>query len=248
MSSAVAIVLAAGKGTRMKSDLPKVLLDVCSRPMIEYVLEALRKGGIVRNVIVVGYRADLVEAALGGQPDIEFVLQEPQLGTGHAVMVCREALAGYKGPVLIAVGDSPMLQKQSVRHLLEAFETGRDSCILGTAYKDDPTGLGRIVRDSSGQFVGIVEEKDATDQQRRITEVNMSTYVFGCQDLFDALEQLKPNNVQSEYYITDCPSILLAAGKRVRALDVLKPCEAMSINTLEELSAVEEILRGNTSS
>lgn len=244
----MAIVLAAGKGTRMKSDLPKVLLEVCGRPMIEYVLEALRKGGIVRNLIVVGYRADLVEAALGGQPDIEFVLQEPQLGTGHAVMVCREALSGYEGAVLVAVGDSPMLQEQSVQHLLDAFETGRDSCILGTATKDDPTGLGRIVRDSSGQFVEIVEEKDATDQQRRITEVNMSTYVFDCQDLFDVLEQLEPNNVQGEYYITDCPGILLARGKRVRALNVLKPCETMSINTLEELSAVEEVLRGSTAS
>lgn len=247
MSNAVAVVLAAGKGTRMKSDLPKVLLDVCGRPMIEYVLEALRKSGIGRNLLVVGYRADLVEAALGDQVDVEFVYQRPQLGTGHAVMVCRDALAGYKGPVLIVLGDSPMLQQASVEHLLEAFEPGRDGCVLGTAYKDDPTGLGRIVRDSGRRFVGIVEEKDATQRQRRITEVNMSTYVFDCQDLFDALEQLKPNNVQSEYYITDCPSILLAAGKRVRALDVLKPCEAMSINTLEELSAVEEILRGNTS-
>ncbi|MCH8923834.1 MAG: hypothetical protein IIA67_11895 [Planctomycetes bacterium] len=136
-----------------------------------------------------------------------------------------------------------MLQSDSVRALLAAFERDRPACLLGTAQKDDPTGLGRIVRDAEGNFVGIVEEKDATDEQRKITEVNMSTYLFGAADLLQALDELRNDNVQGEYYITDGPGILKADGKDVRALDVLQPCEALSINNLAELAVVEEEMK-----
>jgi len=243
MGEPVAVVLAAGKGTRMKSDRPKVLLEVCGRPMIQYVIDALRAGGVKRTLVVVGYKADDVRAALAGQPDVSFVEQTEQLGTGHAVMVCRDELAGHGGAVIVVTGDSPMLQADSVRALLEEFEAGRPACIIGTTHKDDPSGLGRVVRDADGRFQAIVEHKDASDEQRAITEVNMSTYLFDCRSLLAALDQLTTENVQREYYLTDCPGILQRAGRPVQALDVLKPCEALSINTLEELAEVEAEMR-----
>jgi len=240
---AAAVVLAAGKGTRMKSDLPKVLVDACERPLIQYVLDALRRSGIERIHVVVGYRRELVEAALEGQSGVSFVEQSEQLGTGHAVMVCREALADHEGPVVVVTGDSPMLQSSSMDRLLAGFEQDQAACVMGTIHKEDPTGLGRVVRDADGEFAAIVEEKDATDEQRRITEVNMSTYVFDRRDLFAALDQLRPNNKQGEYYITDCPGILKQEGKTVKALPVLQQVEALSVNTVEDLAIVEAAMR-----
>jgi bifunctional UDP-N-acetylglucosamine pyrophosphorylase/glucosamine-1-phosphate N-acetyltransferase/UDP-N-acetylglucosamine pyrophosphorylase len=239
MSNRLAIVLAAGKGTRMKTDLPKVVVEVCRRPMIHFVLDALEKVGVDTVCVVVGYRSDEVRYALSGRNNLIYVDQVPQLGTGHAVMVCREHLLGRDGPVAILTGDSPLLQPDSLSALFELYEQGRPACILGTQYRDDPTGLGRIVRDAQGGFLGIVEEKDATEQQRAITEVNMSTYVFDCTELVHCLDRIGNHNRQGEYYLTDAPGILRKEGKDVRALPVLKPCEALSINTLEELAVVE---------
>lgn len=243
----VAIVLAAGKGTRMKSDLPKVLIEVLGRPMIHYVLDALEKTGVDEVLVVVGYRADLVRATLAGRPGVRFVEQTEQLGTGHAVMVCREALQGHEGAVLIVTGDSPLAQPDSLRKLLDEFEREPPACLLGTAHKENPQGLGRIVRDEDGEFERVVEEKDATEDERRITEVNMSCYVFAGPDLLYALERIRPSNAQAEYYLTDCPGVLKLAGRPVRARAVLKPIEALSINTREELAAVEEVIRSGQS-
>lgn len=239
MSNRIAVVLAAGKGTRMKTDLPKVLIDVCGRPMIEYVLDALVEGGVDRTIVVVGYRAECVREALKERDGIAFALQAEQLGTGHAVMACRDLLADHVGPVLVVAGDSPMMQATSVSAVFDDFERCPAACVLGTVHKDDPTGLGRIVRDQHGAFRAIVEEKDATEPQRQITEVNMSFYVFNCTDLLPILGQLKADNAQGEYYITDCPGALVAQKKEVRALPVLKPVESLSINTEGELGSVE---------
>lgn len=235
----MAIVLAAGKGTRMESDLPKVLVPVAGRPMVRYVVDALRTAGAGRIVVVVGYRAELVEGELRGEPGIEFAEQREQLGTGHAVMMCRAALAAHDGPVVVVAGDSPMLQAGSVRLLLDEFRSLDAACLLGTVCRDDPHGYGRIVRDATGQFTGIVEEKDATPEQRDIKEINVSTYVFDAQELLAALDQLRADNSQKEYYITDCPAIMLREGKRVEALAVLQPREALSINSPAELAKVE---------
>lgn len=240
---ALAIVLAAGKGTRMKSELPKVLVPVAGRPMLRYVIDSLRQAGVSRIVIVVGYRADLVRAELAKEPGIEFAEQTEQLGTGHAVMMCRGQLADHQGPVFIVAGDSPLLQADSVKTVLENFSASKASCVLGTVDKSNPTGYGRIVRDGQGKFVGIVEEKDATPQQRAIQEVNVSTYVFDAQELLWALDQLTNSNAQSEYYLTDCPAILMAAGRTVTAEKVLQPCESLSINNMEELALVEEEMK-----
>ena len=245
-SAPLAIILAAGKGKRMASDLPKVLLPVCGRPMVRYVLDAVRAAGVERTVVVLGYRGELVRKELAGEPGVAFAEQTQQLGTGHAVMMCRESIAGRDGPVLILAGDSPLVQVSSLREVLAEFTAQRPACLLGTANKPDPTGLGRIVRDGAGNFLAIVEEKDATPDQRALTEVNMSTYVFAAADLLWALDQLTADNAQREYYLTDCPGVLKRAGKEVVAAQVLQPCEALSINTPAELAAVEDEMKRTT--
>jgi len=243
MTDAVAVVLAAGLGTRMKSDLPKVLVQVLGRPMIEYVLDALEAVGIKKTIVVVGYRAEDVKQTLADRRGLQFALQAERLGTGHAVKMAQPLLVGQTGPVVVLAGDSPMIQASSLRKLLEHFEREQPACLLGTLHKANPFGLGRIVRDGQGEFAGIVEEKDATDDQRRITEVNMSTYIFSGPDLLYALDHLKNENRQKEYYLTDCPGILRAQGKLVQALPVLQPCEALSINNMDELAEVEAEMR-----
>ena len=242
-NSPVAVILAAGMGTRMKSDLPKVLCPVLGRPMIEFVLDALEQAGVQRMIAVIGYRADDVRMALAGRANVEFALQSERLGTGHAVKMAQDQLAGHDGPTIVVAGDSPMIQAQSVRKLLDHFKAYQPACLLGTLHKANPAGLGRIVRDGAGQFAGIVEEKDASEAQRQITEVNMSTYIFDNRELLHALALLKNENRQREYYLTDCPGILQGEGKTVQALPVLQPCEALSINTVEELALVEAELR-----
>jgi UDP-N-acetylglucosamine diphosphorylase/glucosamine-1-phosphate N-acetyltransferase len=242
MLSTIAVVLAAGKGTRMKSDLPKVLLPVAGRPMIEYVLDALAAAGVSNTIVVIGYRGDLVREMLARRRGVMFVEQREQLGTGHAVMACREALEPHGGAVLVVTGDSPLMQTTSIAALLAEFDRTRPACLLGTAHRIDPAGLGRIVRDADGGFRGIVEDRDATPDERRITEVNMSCYVFDCRELLGALGKIGRHNAQGEYYLTDCPGVLLREGKRVDALPVLQPCEALSINTVDELAVVEREL------
>lgn len=233
------VILAAGKGTRMKSDLPKVLFPVGGRPMIEYVLDALHAVGISRIVVVVGYRADLVQKTLAHSPGLEFVEQSPQLGTGHAIMVCQPALANHTGPILILTGDTPLVQPATLRAMFDEFQRTNPACLMGTARKQNPAGLGRVVRDKQGNFQAIVEEKDATPEQKAVTEVNMSYYLFDSRELWHALQQVRSNNVQGEYYITDCPGILKKEGKDVRALCALTHGETLSINTADELAEVE---------
>jgi bifunctional UDP-N-acetylglucosamine pyrophosphorylase/glucosamine-1-phosphate N-acetyltransferase/UDP-N-acetylglucosamine pyrophosphorylase len=243
MSEPLAIILAAGKGKRMASDLPKVLMPVSGRPMVRYVIDTVRAAGIKRMVLVVGYRGELVRQELADEPGIEFAEQTAQLGTGHAVMMCRPQLANQRGPVVVLAGDSPMTQSTSLKALLAEYAARQPACLLGTASKPNPAGLGRILRDNAGKFVGIIEDKDASPEQKAINEVNLSTYVFRPDALLASLEQLTANNLQGEYYLTDCPGVLIAAGERVAALCVLQPCESLSINTPDELKIVEEEIR-----
>jgi bifunctional UDP-N-acetylglucosamine pyrophosphorylase/glucosamine-1-phosphate N-acetyltransferase/UDP-N-acetylglucosamine pyrophosphorylase len=241
--------MAAGKGTRMKSDLPKVLYPVWGRPMIDYVLDVLETV-VERIFVVVGYRSDLVRESLRGRRKLEFVEQTEQLGTGHAVMVCRDQLVGYEGALLVLAGDCPMVQAETINKLFDAYNAtdtlGKKipSCVLGTATKDNPTGLGRILRDSNGEFIGIVEERDATPEQLQIKEVNMSYYVFHSPDLLGALSELRSDNSQNEYYITDVPAVLKRQEKKVIAMPILKQIETLGINTVEEAQVVEKALQG----
>ena len=237
------IVLAAGQGTRMNSNLPKVLFPVCGKPLVRHVVETIRKAGVTRIVLVVGFREELVREEFQNEADIEFVTQHERLGTGHAVQVCFEQLASHTGPVLVVTGDSPLIQKASIKALINAHYEEELACVLGSLESDDPTGLGRIARNKDGSFQGIVEHKDATSEQLAINEVNMSTYVFASHHLQWSLSQLRTNNTQDEYYLTDCPAILLKNGQAVDAKPILLPCEALSVNTPEQLQSVEERMR-----
>jgi bifunctional UDP-N-acetylglucosamine pyrophosphorylase/glucosamine-1-phosphate N-acetyltransferase/UDP-N-acetylglucosamine pyrophosphorylase len=245
----LAVILAAGRGTRMGSELPKVLAEAAGKPLVRWVLDALAQAGITDRIVVVGYRAELVEAALADVPGVSFARQAQQRGTGDAVAAAAEQIAsrvaapgGPHRPVVIVCGDSPMLRPESIRGLLHQFAARPTACLLGTALATDPSGLGRIVRDAAGRFVKIVEEKDATAAQRGIQEVNMSTYVFAAADLLQALQQLNTANASGEYYLTDCPGLLLASGRPVDAVACLDQSETLSVNNPAQLNAVAEAL------
>lgn len=239
MDAPIAVILAAGKSTRMKSEVPKVLHPVCGRLMIEYVLDAARAAGVTKLVVVVGHKAELVRKSLAQHTDVTFAEQTEQKGTGHAVMMCEAALAGHNGSVLILAGDTPLLQGSSLKALLDAQSGEKAACVIGTADTVNNDGLGRVVRDANGVFQCIVEHKDATPEQRRITEINTGCYAFNTQLLLKSLRQLKPNNVQSEYYLTDCPRILMDEGHQVAASCSLTLEEALGVNTRVQLSEVQ---------
>lgn len=243
MDAPVAVVLAAGKSTRMKSALPKVLHEVCGRPMIEFVLDAARGAGIARIVVIVGHGADQVKQALAHHTDVEFALQAEQKGTGHAVMMCRENLARHNGPVMVLTGDAPLMRSASFAALLADYTATGAACVIGTAETEANFGLGRIVRDPDGNFLQIVEQKDASPEEAAIREINVGCYVFDGRSLFEALDEIRPNNKQGEYYLTDCAAILKSRGKRVIASKKLDIIEALGVNTRGQLVDVHRALQ-----
>ncbi|HET6326617.1 MAG TPA: NTP transferase domain-containing protein [Planctomycetaceae bacterium] len=243
---ALAIILAAGKSTRMKSLLPKVVHEICGRPMVEYVIDAARQAGVRRIVLVVGHAAETVRGLFAGQPGVEFALQAEQHGTGHAVMMCREHLAGVEGPVFVLAGDTPLLKSTSLTGLLDDLTENRAACVIGSAVTDANEGLGRIVRDSSGAFARIVEHKDATPAERALREINTGCYAFDGPSLLWALDRIQPNNVQKEYYLTDCPAVLKGAGRTVVASPRFDLREAMGVNTRAQLAEIERSIQRQT--
>jgi bifunctional UDP-N-acetylglucosamine pyrophosphorylase / glucosamine-1-phosphate N-acetyltransferase len=240
----VAIILAAGHGKRMKSERAKVLHEVCGRPMIRYVVEAARGAGVRTIVVVVGYGADQVRACLEAETDVRFATQERQLGTGDAVRVCRPLLEGYQGPVLVLVGDEPLLRPEPLADLIALQEREQAACLLGTAVLPDPTGFGRILRDSAGRFLRIVEQRDCNAEERAIQEVNPSCYVFDLPGLWDVLDRLDTSNAQGEYYLTDAPALLQSLGRKVVALTVLEPDDILGVNTRQHLAQAHAIMQG----
>ena len=226
----------------MESDLPKVLHDVCGRPMIEYVLDSARDAGVCRIVVVVGYKADRVRDALARHSDVQFAVQAEQRGTGHAVMMCNGQLGRHDGPVLILAGDRPLLRGESLAGLLQEQRTHNAACVIGTAVTDASEGLGRIVRGKQGEFLRIVEHRDATPKEAAIREVNTSCYAFDNRSLLEALARIRPENKRGEYYLTDCPAVLKADGKRVIASRRLDVVEAMGVNTPLQLAEVERTI------
>ncbi|WP_040593930.1 bifunctional UDP-N-acetylglucosamine diphosphorylase/glucosamine-1-phosphate N-acetyltransferase GlmU [Schlesneria paludicola] len=243
MSGPMAVVLAAGKSTRMKSALPKVLHQVCGRPMVEYVLDAARSASVTRIVAIVGHRADLVQAELSKYSDVEFALQVEQKGTGHALMMCRDQLRSHQGAVLVLAGDTPLLKRDSLFRLLATLEDQRATCVIGTARTANNFGLGRIIRDADGRFEKIVEEKDATAEEKRVQEINTGCYAFDSQALLASLDKIKPNNSQAEYYLTDCPRVMKDSGQKVVALETFDMVEALGVNTREQLAEVTRTLQ-----
>lgn len=244
MQGPVAIILAAGHGKRMKSEKAKVLHDVCGRPMIHYVVEAARGAGAKTIVVVVGYGADQVRSALNGEPDVLFATQTQQLGTGDAVKAAHPALGDYQGPAMVLVGDEPLVRPGPLGDLLARQRDDGAACLLGTAVVPDPTGFGRILRDSAGRFLRIVEERDCTVEEKAIREVNPSCYVFDLPGLWDALDRLNTSNAQGEYYLTDAPTLLQGMDRKVVALPVLEPDDILGVNTRQHLAQAHAIMQG----
>ncbi|QDU38887.1 Bifunctional protein GlmU [Maioricimonas rarisocia] len=245
MNDPVAIILAAGKSKRMKSETPKVLHEILGRPMVEYVLDAAREAGATRMVVVVGHKAEVVQEALKHHEDVEFALQTEQLGTGHAVMMCRDALAEHDGPVLVLTGDTPLLKGTSLAGLLSDLKENDAACVVGTATTEANEGLGRIVRDSEGNFLRIVEHKDASPEELQIQEINTGCFAYDCKALFEALTEVRPENKQGELYLTDCAEILRNKGRNVLAAERLTIEEAMGVNTQEQLAEVASVMQSD---
>jgi bifunctional UDP-N-acetylglucosamine pyrophosphorylase/glucosamine-1-phosphate N-acetyltransferase len=241
--TAAAIILAAGKGTRMKSDRPKVMHEVCGRPMLAWVLEACASAGCRPLLTVIGHQPDRVrEAFAGADHDVRWVLQEPQLGTGHAVTCCLRQVPDLHGPVVVVAGDGPLIRPQTLRRLVEAHLRQQAACTLATAVLDDPGRYGRIVRDDRGEVAGIVEYLDADQAQRQIREVNVTLYCFDADALRDVLGRVQNDNAKHEYYLTDAVRLLREAGSKLAAVEAVPPEEVLSINTPDELAEVDRIL------
>jgi bifunctional UDP-N-acetylglucosamine pyrophosphorylase/glucosamine-1-phosphate N-acetyltransferase len=241
-SRITAVILAAGKGTRLKSERPKVLHEVCGRPMLAYVLDACRAAGITHCIVVVGHGKDEVIGAFAADREVTWVEQNPQLGTGHAVMVCREHLERFDH-ALVLCGDGPLIRPETIRTLIERHQAEECLATLATAVLADPTGYGRIWRDEYGNLRGIIEHVDCTPVQRRIREVNPSYYCFQAPALLAALTQVRPNNVKNEYYITDVVALLINTGKKVQAITSVPPEDIYSINSRQELALVNRVIR-----
>lgn len=233
-----AVVLAAGKGKRMKSDLPKVLHEIHGRPMVRILLDTLTRLEFDRIVVVVGFKGEIVEQTLSSYP-VEFVWQHDQRGTGHAVMMAREQLADFEGTTLVCAGDVPFLSAESIRELFEVHEsTGAAATCLSAVFAD-PTGYGRIVRDGDSGFLkAIIEHKDASEEIRKITEVNSGTFCFDNRRLFDVIDEIDDNNAQGEIYLTDAVKILHGKGLRVSVVTCAESDEVRGVNSQEELETI----------
>lgn len=238
-----AVVLAAGKGTRLNSEgagMPKVLRPALGRPLISYVLSALDFIAPEDTVLVVGF---MKEAVMEAFPEYGFAVQEQQLGTGHAVMAAAPALTGHGGDVLVCCGDMPLLRRETYRALVEQHVSEGNACTVLSGTGEEIRGYGRIVRDESGGFAGVVEEKDCSPEQLEIRELNSGVYVFNTAALLNALGKLGRNNAQNEYYLTDAPLIIKDMGLPVGVCVLPVAGELLGVNTPEQLAETEARLR-----
>ena len=241
MSELVAVILAAGKGTIMKSKLPKVLHKIGGKPMLQHVLDAADAAGAARKVVVVGHEAELVEAMVGEQA--QMALQAEQLGTGHAVMQTEAVLKDFCGTVMIICGDTPLLEAAELKKFYEGHVASQAAATVLTAFMDDPAGYGRIIRDADGNVLGIVEEKDAVLEQKAIKEINTGIYCVEAPLLFEVLAILTCDNAQGEYYLTDVLAKLNAMGKKVGGVATADSDMIMGINSRRQLAEAENIMR-----
>jgi bifunctional UDP-N-acetylglucosamine pyrophosphorylase/glucosamine-1-phosphate N-acetyltransferase len=236
------VILAAGQGTRMKSAQPKVLHRAAGLPLIEHVLATASELRPASTTVVVGHRADALKPALAGHSGLTFVVQEPQLGTGHALMMAEPPLSNATGTLVLLYADVPALPSATVSKLVDHHvERGAAATVL-TAIVDHPTGYGRIIR-SGEQIARIVEERDATSAERAIREINSGIYAFAIEGLFDTLRTLAPDNAQREYYLTDLVAILRERGKRVETVIVPDPDDIRGVNSRADLAAVSRVMR-----
>ena len=235
------VILAAVMGTRMKSKMPKVLHKVCGKPLSKWVIDASKAAGADKVCAVVGHKAETVKEVLG---DVcEFALQAEQKGTGHAVMQAIDVIKNSKGEVVILNGDTPLITAETINKAIEYHKNNGNQATVITAILDDATGYGRIVRDNDGSVLKIVEQKDASKEEKKINEVNSGMYVFDAQSLVYALDKITPNNAQGEYYLTDTLEILLSAGKKIGGYAISDNDEIRGINDRVQLNEAEKIMQ-----
>ncbi|MBU1614134.1 bifunctional UDP-N-acetylglucosamine diphosphorylase/glucosamine-1-phosphate N-acetyltransferase GlmU [bacterium] len=242
MENLAVVILAAGKGKRMKSALPKVLHKICGRPMLEYVLDLLPHFKPLRKIVILGHQGKVVEEFLKGK-DVEVVYQREQLGTGHALLTTKRVLADFEGTVLVLSADTPFLTKEALLELISVHRKKEAVATVLTCEREDARGYGRIVRDEEGLLRKIVEERDAGAEEKAIREVNTGTYCFDSVLLFWALSQLKSDNDQEEYYLTDCIWTLKEKGHPVETVKTSDPNLSLGINSRIDLALAEKILR-----
>ncbi|MEZ4601378.1 MAG: bifunctional UDP-N-acetylglucosamine diphosphorylase/glucosamine-1-phosphate N-acetyltransferase GlmU [Syntrophotaleaceae bacterium] len=236
-----AVILAAGKGTRMKSERPKVVHQVNGRPVVSYPVRLARTLGCDPTVLVVGHGAEDVQGCLTNET-VQFALQPEQLGTGHALLCAKERLKGFSGTVLLLCGDVPLLKEETLSRLVRYHQEQGTAATVLTAEAAEPFGYGRILRED-GEVTGIVEERDATEEQKAIREINTGIYTFEAPLVFEALERLECDNAQGEYYLTDVLQAMRARGRKVQALVMPDMEEAMGINDRIQLAKAEEVMR-----
>jgi bifunctional UDP-N-acetylglucosamine pyrophosphorylase/glucosamine-1-phosphate N-acetyltransferase len=243
MSDIHIVVLAAGRGTRMKSALPKVLHRAADLPLIEHVFRAAGVLSPRTTTVIVGHQAGTVEQATGKRLGVRFATQEPQLGTAHALLQAEPMLTGQTGTVVLLSGDVPLLRPDTLQALVRTHVGRRAAATVLTAVMDDPHGYGRIVRDGDGRMTAIVEHKDATPEQRRIAEINSGIYAFDLGPLFGALKEIGLSNAQAEYYLPDLITIYRSRGLIVETVVADDPKEILGVNSRKELADVTAILR-----
>jgi len=238
-----AIILAAGKGKRLHSEqfsLPKVLRQANGRPLLGYVTESLSFIDKKDTIIVVGYKREQVMEQF---PGYVFAVQDEQLGTGHAVNMAKDILADYNGPVLVCYGDMPLFTPDTYKNALLTHESADADCTIITGITDDKLAYGRIIRDENGKFVTVVEDKDCTPEQKLIKELNIGIYVFNSVKLFEALGNLRNNNAQGEYYLTDAPELIRKNGGKIETYTINDGKQLLGVTTPEDLELCESILR-----
>jgi len=241
--SLTAVILAAGRSTRMKSRRPKPLHEICGRPMLEYILRACYEAGCSKVIVVVGYGKEEVMAAFADDKRIQWCEQTEQLGTGHAVRCAESELKKVHGEVFILAGDVPLIRGQVLKTLLKAHREEKVVASMATAILDDPTGYGRIIRDENGEFLRILEHIDASPEQREIKEVFPSYYCVRVEELIWALGQLKNDNKKSEFYLTDIYEHIRKSGKRVLAVQAVTMEDVLAPNTLHELALADTVMQ-----
>jgi bifunctional UDP-N-acetylglucosamine pyrophosphorylase / glucosamine-1-phosphate N-acetyltransferase len=243
MDTVAALVLAAGKGTRMKSELVKVLHPLAGRPMIDWPVEAAREAGASMVVLVVGHQAETVQEYFAGQNEVAFAVQAEQLGTGHAVACAQDLLKGRGGIILILCGDVPLIRPETLRGMLAQHESRQAAVTVLTTHLANPYGYGRVVKREGGRILRIVEEKDATDEEKGITEINSGIYCVEAEFLFAAVKNLRNDNAQGEYYLTDIVTTAADQGELCLSFPVADPEEVMGVNDRVQLADAAKVLR-----
>lgn len=236
------LIMAAGKGTRLQSSLPKVLHPLAGRPLIEHLLQTVEALNPGHTLVVVGHQAGLVKSRLKHRA-VEFAEQVPQLGTGHAVQIARDWWSGKPGNLLILSGDVPLISAETLRKMIQAHDRTRASLTLLSTRLADPTGYGRVIRAEDGRVRGIVEQKEAGPSELPVKEVNTGLYCFRIADLSEVIDRLAPDNRQNEYYLTDCVGLLSRRGKPVEAVACNDWLEVAGINSPIDLARMEKVLR-----